>query len=67
MPLLGLWATGAALFGFAVVARPSAPWGASMGIVGGDAGGGGDFSAGGGDFGGGDFGGGGGGDGGGGG
>jgi hypothetical protein len=34
MPLLGLWATGAALFGFAVVARPSAPWGASMGIVG---------------------------------
>jgi hypothetical protein len=34
MPLFGLWATGAALLGFAVLAHPGAPWAASMGIVG---------------------------------
>jgi hypothetical protein len=32
--MLGLWATGATLFAVAVIARPSAPWGALMGIVG---------------------------------
>jgi hypothetical protein len=32
--MLGLWATGATLFAVAVVARPSGPWAALMGIVG---------------------------------
>jgi hypothetical protein len=34
MPLLGLWATGAALFAIAVLAHPSRPWAAVMGIAG---------------------------------